>query len=180
MDDVNYCILQATLISWEDYPLVAYLPVPVRRSTVYGSLTGATSVIYDTSGNVMSYYANPYELYYGTDQGALSGTKIPDVKWDVYWPGYNTDAAYMPQLSDDYRLIPLSFYAGNIHHHVCVRAKINGSVVWTQPILLMQNRYPSMMINKWDGSLQIDAENNAILAAKIIAGRKEEYTTPEG
>jgi hypothetical protein len=39
----------------------------------------------------------------------------------------------------------------------------------------MQNRYPSTMINKWDGSLTIDDKNNAILAAKIVAGRKEEY-----
>ena len=37
----------------------------------------------------------------------------------------------------------------------------------------MQNRYPQAMINAWDGKLKVDSDNNAILAAKIAAGRKE-------
>ena len=172
----NYCILRARLNSWEDYPLVAYLPIPVRIDPDYGSLTGATSVIYDTSGNVMSYYANPYELYWGPDNGDDSGTKISNVTWSLVWPTTTDpkEESYMPKLRDN-RLVPLNFYVEGTHHHLCIQAYHNRTLVWTQPLLLMQNRYPSTMINKWDGSLTIDEKNNAILAAKIIAGRKEAY-----
>jgi len=56
---------------------------------------------------------------------------------------------------------------------VCVTGKVNSEIVWSQPILILQNRYPSAMINKWDGNLLIDQDNNSILAAKIAAGKKE-------
>jgi hypothetical protein len=122
MQTENYCILRARLKSWGDYPLVAYLPIPVRSSTDYGSLTGATSVIYDTSGNVMSYYANPYELYWGPDNGDDSGTKISNVTWELVWPKEvieKNEKPYMPTLRND-RLVPLSFYVEGTHHHLCI------------------------------------------------------------
>ena len=36
----------------------------------------------------------------------------------------------------------------------------------------MKNRYPIGMVNKWDGSLVIDEENNTIFSASMIAGSK--------
>ena len=49
----------------------------------------------------------------------------------------------------------------------------NNVILWSQPILILQNKYPSSMLNKWDGSLIMDEDNNAVLASKIAAGRKE-------
>jgi hypothetical protein len=45
-------------------------------------------------------------------------------------------------------------------------------MVWSQPIYTAQNRYPSSILNQWNGELTIDKENNAILAAKVAAGKK--------
>ena len=49
------------------------------------------------------------------------------------------------------------------------------TIIWSQPLLIIQNRYPSAMLNKWDGSLTIDEEENSILASKIAAGKKNQY-----
>ena len=49
------------------------------------------------------------------------------------------------------------------------------TIIWSQPLLIIQNRYPSAMLNKWDGSLTIDEEENSILASKIAAGKKNKY-----
>jgi hypothetical protein len=31
--------------------------------------------------------------------------------------------------------------------------KINGDIVWTQPIIITQNAYESSMLNDWNGGL---------------------------
>jgi hypothetical protein len=54
------------------------------------------------------------------------------------------------------------------------------TVLWAQPIYMMQNRYASAMINAWDGSLCIDHENGTIMAPMVGAGRKTRNNTFEG
>jgi hypothetical protein len=44
----------------------------------------------------------------------------------------------------------------------------------------MQNRYPSPMLNAWDGSLTIDENEGTILSTMIGAGRKTANNTFEG
>ena len=56
----------------------------------------------------------------------------------------------------------------------------NNIIEFTQPILNIQNRYFSSTINKWDGSLQVDNEQNTILAKMIGAGRKNQDNTFSG
>lgn len=65
---------------------------------------------------------------------------------------------------------------------MAIQAKVNSNVIiWTQPILIIQNRYPVPMVNKWDGlSLKIDKENGSILGRMIGAGRKEEDNSFSG
>lgn len=48
-----------------------------------------------------------------------------------------------------------------------------GKVIFTQPILNIQNRFFSSTINKWDGALSIDNDKNTILAKMIGAGSKD-------
>jgi hypothetical protein len=55
-----------------------------------------------------------------------------------------------------------------------------GTIIWAQPILITQNHYGSSVINKWDGGLTIDEENNMILSAMVGAGRKNERNEFEG
>jgi hypothetical protein len=46
-------IIRCTISDWGDYPLVAYLPIPLRKyssSTYYSYIVGATQVIYLSSG----------------------------------------------------------------------------------------------------------------------------------
>lgn len=53
-------------------------------------------------------------------------------------------------------------------------------ILWVQPILSIQNRYPSGTLNKWDGALEINEKKNYVLAAQIAAGRKEDDNTFSG
>jgi hypothetical protein len=47
-------------------------------------------------------------------------------------------------------------------------------VIWTQPILIILNRYPNGAVNRWDGTgLEIDKEKGTIIGAAFAAGKKE-------
>jgi hypothetical protein len=55
-----------------------------------------------------------------------------------------------------------------------VKAIIVGSdmSLWEQPIIIMQNRFASSVLNEWDGSFTIDEENGTILSTMVGAGYK--------
>jgi hypothetical protein len=61
-----------------------------------------------------------------------------------------------------------------IQDKICVYAKANGKIVWSQPILVMQSSYDFAMLNSWDGKLTIDEKNGIILSTMLGAGRKND------
>lgn len=180
----NYDILQATITDFGDYELTAYLPLPIKANETYKYIEGATKLIYNSIGNIDNYYKDPYKLYYTGGDNVTSTFG----EWTIN-NGVAGDINYLPQLTTSidkatstttYSLQATSVYVPETCTKVNVTGSVNGDVVWSQPLLIMQNRYPSAMINGWDGSLKIDEENNAILAAKMVAGRKEDDNTFSG
>lgn len=76
-------------------------------------------------------------------------------------------------------LYPSDFYIKNLE--LCgIQLLYNNQVLWTQPIYIYQNNYPSDTINSWDGSLLIDNDNSLIFSQGIATGRKEEDNTFSG
>ena len=171
----NYNILQAS-IKWGDGSLTAYLPIPIRTSTDYAYISGATQVIYDSDGNISNLYANPYILY-ETDATEASAS------WSIE-NGNSDEENYSPSIIIDTKgeqyLKPLNFYVKNACEKVCVIASVGGTAVWLQPLLIMQNKYPSAMINQWDGNLKVDEEGGTILTPRLVAGKKNSDNTFSG
>ena len=57
----------------------------------------------------------------------------------------------------------------------------DNTVLWTQPILVYQDNYPSTTLNKWDGKeVQIDKDQGTIVANGFAAGKKESDNTFTG
>ena len=105
---------------------------------------------------------------------------------------YNMCRNYMPTLNEKNGLNPASMYLGDMDCWCAVECwckdlslnKANPNykytLLWVQPILILQNRYPSPMLNAWDGSLTIDEKNGTILSSMVGAGRKTRQNTFEG
>ena len=54
-------------------------------------------------------------------------------------------------------------------------------VLWTQPILVYENNYPSQTLNKWNGKdIAIDENSGTITASGFAAGKKERDNTFTG
>lgn len=165
----NYSILVATISDWGDYDLKAYLPIPITSNSEY-SITGANIVKYNSLGNLdnHSFYNGIYELH-GT-----SGT----ISWNIKT---NPSDNYSPKLQTNAYILKLPpVYIEDSSNKVCVYAVKNSATIWSQPIYIYQEKYPSSIVNEWNGKLAIDNDTNSILAAKIVAGKKNGDNTFSG
>lgn len=142
-----------------------------------------TTIVYDSLGGTPSYYKDPLTLY------DKNGNLIEDCVWSIQY--YDDDGQlnmanednrkkikFSPQLQGDAngmaKLIPNIMYISN--NTICTVLKCatkDAGFRWLQPLVICQNRYPSAMLNNWDGGLKIDEDNNRILANIVGAGKKE-------
>ena len=164
--------------------LEAYYPIPFKRES--GLLADIpTTIVYDSFGSNPSYYKNALCLY--DNDGNLK----TDAAWSIQYYSENGDItdsipnrikSFLPQIKGNSQngsamLLPSNMYVSNCDDIQvvlrCAYATDPDQTWWLQPILLYQNRYPSTMLNNWDGELKIDEDNNTILANIVGAGKKE-------
>ena len=197
--EASYNILQASM-DWGDWKLIAYLPIPIRSSVNYLHISGTTQVIYNSAGEISACARNPYRLYYyDTTEDAIMPASVTWTCTNGYIAPEDiiteedtikNENAYSPTLKSftdkdsgltDYYLSPLSFYVEGACEKICVTAQDGDKILWSQPILIMQNRYPSAMINEWDGALNVGATDpGTILAPRLVAGKKNGDNTFSG
>lgn len=169
----NLIILQVKLSGWGDYDLTAYYPVPITTlDNIY--INGPTEVIYLSNGEP-TFSKEPYKLF-------INGEIDETATWSIYPTGSTDKFIGQIKYNDkkkEYRLSPMNFYVDGVSIYG-VQGKQGSNIVWSQPILVIQNKYPSAMVNKWDGQLNIDSDNNFIGVAQIAAGKKENNNTFTG
>ena len=162
----NLIILQVKLSGWGDYDLTAYYPVPITTlNNTY--INGPTEVIYLSNGEP-TFSKEPYKLF-------INGEVDETTTWSIY--SSNSDDVFIGKVNynedkKEYRLSPMSFYVDGVSIYG-VQGKQGSKIVWSQPILVIQNKYPSAMVNKWDGKFYTDVENNFLGVAQIAAGKKD-------
>lgn len=165
----NLIILQVKLSGWGDYDLTAYYPVPITTlDNTY--INGPIEVIYLSNGEP-TFSKEPYKLF-------INGKVDETATWSIY--SSNSNDAFIGKINynrdkKEYRLSPMSFYVDGVSAYG-VQGKQGSKIVWSQPILIIQNKYPSAMVNKWDGKFYTDVENNFLGVAQIAAGRKDKDT----
>lgn len=175
----DFMILKVTLKDWGDYDLVTCRPVPVAASSFqYNDGTWvprfvdcAEEVIYGTAG-YPDYYKEDWALHYAEDKDANGSMDMPNSDtcyWEIWLPF--EDDGYAGAFSDNI-LSPMPFYVEGAEPYGA-QYTCNGQIIWSQPIFVLQNNYPSSTLNKWDGkTLTIDYDNGRILATAIAAGSK--------
>lgn len=150
---------------------------------------GANRVIYDRNGSNAKYYKDPYQLF----DGLLE--EVEGIEWSARITASFGKAgaekasieSFYPVVTPSGILQPLEMFilgtdsTDGIPGNFCVQGKDkSGNVVCIQPVLIMQNKYGSSMLNKWDGGLTIDEKNGTILAAMVGAGIKDTNNTFSG
>lgn len=173
--DDNYTILKAVLTDWGDFDLEAYLPIPIRSSIDYQFISGATTIVYNSLGYLDDTFQNPYIIYKNDGIESIQGN------WTIK-SGVENDPC-IPSLKTTEEgtiLKPVNIYVEDTMAQLCVTGSDKGVKVWSQPIYAYQNKYPTSIVNDWNGELQINEKGNAILAAKVVAGKKNTDNTFTG
>lgn len=175
LTDINENSLLVATVEFGE--LSTQFAIPVFSSTgsiVPSYLVGPTAVVYDSAG-LPDYKKEAFELY------DVENKIIKDLIWEIYSPEIEEETAkereklnnYIGKIQNGNYLIPCSFYIKDAPLYG-VRAKKDGEILWTQPVLVLQNRWASGVINNWDGkTLEINEENGYILSPAIAAGKKD-------
>lgn len=171
--------------------LTAYFPIPYASHKT-SFIEGASTVIYGSEGNAPVYYKNPYRFF-------RNGTEVTEnIKWELkftpevandeesqkHW--VNNIKPFLPTLTTTNTLKPCNMWVdnGNVDNDITYYSYIecyeNTDLIWSQPILIIQNRYPSPMLNAWDGSLKISETDGTIMSTMVGAGRKNANNEFEG
>ena len=198
-----YQVLQATVtLPWskendgtgKNITLTTYRVIPYASTTQY-FIQGPSTVVYDSFGGNPLYFKDAFVLYAYNIQSDGIVEVSKNVEWDIQYytidkiiinksslGQYGIVGSYMPVLKEDNSLLPAAMYLIEDKQtlYPFVLCKHDGIVVWSQPIYLMQNRYPSAMLNNWDNTLTIDEDNNTILTNFIGAGKKNLDNTFSG
>lgn len=153
-------------------------------STYLKHIVGANRVIYDRNGSNAKFYRDPYKLY-NEDLKEIEGIVwSEDIKAvnDAQESDKASIKAFYPTVTAAGALQPLEMYilSEDLMPHFCVRGKKDNEIVCIQPVLIIQNKYGSTMLNKWDGSLTIDEKNGTILSSMVGAGIKDKNNTFSG
>lgn len=180
--------------------LTECIPIPIRfeGNTTY---IGAEKIAYNEQGVSPSYYQGACELksfidgvtqdytspYYlrvvtGEDSAAV-------ISWSKFYPSFKYTQGTESSEFSSLLTVP-SMYIDSIKPCAIVAFKYNqgqnidnsiinngsisfNNIAWIQPLYIYQFVYNSGMLNSWDGHLNIDKDNDTIMAAMIGAGYKD-------
>lgn len=185
--------------------LTAYYPIAWASEDLYAE--GPNIVVYDSLGGNPSYYNGPYKLFYGSSQNkAHSQYSITGGVCNagmIYWDGKATNKTPTTLVKESLPKLKLSTSTSSeksICSNTTQQADLsvpsmylendffasvgikdgNNKLIYFTPIIMMQNRFSSPMLNAWDGELTIDEENGTILASMVGAGIKEKDNSFSG
>ena len=168
-------------------------PVPFSSSPDY-YISGPTMIVYNNQGTVSRLSEEPYKLFQHTLDGDV---EVKGCSWELkYYDNfgklidtydqtkYDAILAYMPKLNQDNTLMAAPMYCafddGSFIIPVAICKNENNDIVWSQPIIIIQNNYASSTLNDWNGKFEINEANGTILSTMIGAGKKNDNNTFDG
>ena len=179
----GYRVVQAsTNVKWageNDTTISALYPIAYSNDSdcMY---QGPTTIIYNSSGVNPTYYEGDIRLFRKSNNSSIP------CSWTIeYYRPNNLDSlagtggsdvaslTSVSSLSPYPRLKPSPIYLSNNDTYLVLCARDARNVIlWRQPLVFLQNQYPSALLNNWDGELIIDNAGNYILSAMLGAGSK--------
>lgn len=173
-----------------------------QMTRVIQYIEGPDRVRYGSSGET-DFNKNPYQIstlqFDGQFERYIHGYNSNDNlsgHWQLLFPTGSESSNFDPILKEDKSidtsdvnytafdkplLSPSSIYIPDARPYGVQFVDSDNICLWTQPILVYQNKYPSGTLNKWNGKdIETDNDAGTITASGFAAGRKERDNTFTG
>lgn len=125
-----------------------YICIPVRSYDTYLGCNGPDSVIYDSRGTLSDFNDVPYSI-------VSHGASIPlEGAFVKTYPHNEDQLKWYPQVSKNLQLLPNKIFVTDVDYDALVQCcdvyqdPSNYNVVWSQPILILQDPFGSSVLNK--------------------------------
>ena len=186
-DKLKHIVLQATVDAnvldnnLGKIQFTQLLPIHIRAEGTNYVLNGSDYIIYDDKGANTSFYNDKYELI-----GVSGG-----VEFEIKWNPDTNESSFYP-FFDGEKLVPTPLYINDIGNEIwidCYQYIIilkdgeqitEKKLLYTFPLIILQNKYQIPAINQWNGELVVDSSGNKVLAAMVGAGHKNPDNTFSG
>ena len=176
IENLHYIVLAASIrynasdIKLGNVNFTQLLPIHIRTKDIY-YLDGSDYITYDDGGANPQFFNKRYNLIGYDGENPLSFGIVSD----------EGNSSWLPVLDKDNQLQPSPIYVSGLSTNVAIEAK-DGSdnVLYTAPLIIIQNKYQIPALNSWNGKLSIDEKNNQVMAATIAAGKKDSNNTFTG
>ncbi len=192
--DFEYIVLQAFVADevldeqgnkvLDNVNFIQYYPVHIREANSDWELNGSDYIVYDDKGANPTCFNDKFELISKSDKTNKVGDGFQVIYNDPRGPLDSSPETYYPHISKDEKLQPTPLYIGSISKEIALVAlKADGDnlrIIYTCPIVIIENKYQIPAVNNWNGDLVIDPNGNKILASMVGAGHKDDHNTFSG
>lgn len=156
--------------TYQGIELKGYITIPVSFNSLCACTDGCSIITYDITGKKPIYEKTPYRLYRYSD--SLDLQIIDDIEWNLIDESgllkFNSIDPNGPNSKIKIITPPTIYSPQNKSSYIT--ASLNGSIVWIQPILMINNTYPTAMWNDMRGN-EINFNNNELQLFSATVGQ---------
>lgn len=156
--------------TYQGIELKGYITIPVSFNPLCACIDGCSIITYDITGKKPIYEKTPYRLYQYSD--SLDLQIIDDIEWNLIDESgllkFNSIDPNGPNSKIKIITPPTIYSPQNKSSYIT--ASLNGSIVWIQPILMINNTYPTAMWNDMRGN-EINFNNNELQLFSATVGQ---------
>lgn len=156
--------------TYQGIELKGYITIPVSFNPLCACIDGCSIITYDITGKKPIYEKTPYRLYQYSD--SLDLQVIDDIEWNLIDESgllkFNSIDPSGPNSKIKIITPPTIYSPQNKSSYIT--ASLNSSIVWIQPILMINNTYPTAMWNDMRGN-EINFNNNELQLFSATVGQ---------
>ncbi len=148
--------------TYQGIELKGYIAIPVSFNSLCACIDGCSIITYDITGKKPIYEKTPYKLYQYSDLSDLQ--IINGVNWKL-----NDESKLLKFDSNSQIITPPTIYSPQ-NKSSYITASLSNSIVWIQPILMINNTYPTAMWNDMRGN-EINFNNDELQLFSATVGQ---------
>ena len=168
----NGCIKLITQIGGKT--IETYFPIPVAKENKYKAINGSTIIVYDITGKKPFYNKNKFQI-------DIDDRLIHNIVWQIGYIPEEGDTLILdeaelkawPQIIDNELNLPSILHQKLLSRKMLLICKDNNVVVWTQPLIIISNKYPIGL--KHEEPLPVEIEDNTYIKTSMVGEINQNY-----